>query len=336
MAYQRIARLVPQKLADEISKNLRFLGIKINPEKFIGFLLLFGLAMGFAVGLAAQAIFNIPFFFVFPIGFLFIFGGGYLWLSMAAESKGKFVETCLPDALQLIASNIKSGMTTERALFISARPEFGPLEIELKNASKEIMAGESLERALENMGKNIKSSVFERTMWLIARGIASGGQIADLLIQLGDDIREQKSVQDESKAETSMYVLLIFVAAALGAPILYGISSYIVQILTDQLATLSGGGMSQLASGASASGNLQVIVKMVSGERKSLSPEFVVNFSIVALFVTSIFAALTLGAIQSGKEKNGIKYIPFLLLVGLSLFFVIRLVLQSIFGDLMK
>jgi hypothetical protein len=173
-------------------------------------------------------------------------------------------------------------------------------------------------------------------MWLISRGIQSGGQIADLLIQLSDDIREQKGVQDESRAETSMYILLIFIASAFGSPILFGISSFIVQILTNQLTQLSGNGLSNFASGSSGGGNLQVIVKLVSGERHGLSPEFVVNFSIVALFATSIFAALTLGVINAGKEKNGLKFIPFILVVGLALFFVIRIVLQGVFGSLLK
>src|SRR3989338_100143 len=336
MAYQRIARLIPSHIADEVRRNLRYVGINIDADKFLGFLLAYGLALSFGVAINLYLFFQLSFPVVFVVSFLMFFGGAYLWLSLRAEGKGRFVEGVLPDALQLIASNIKSGMTTERALFVSARPEFGPLETELKNASKEILAGQTLERALENMGANIRSTVFQRTMWLIARGIQSGGQIADLLIQLGDDIREQKAVQDESRAETSMYIVLIFISAALGAPILFGISSFIVQILANQLASLTGGGIGDLASGSSASGNLQIIVKMVSGERKGLSPEFVVNFSIVALFVTSIFAALTLGAINTGKEKNGIKFIPFILIVGLVLFFVIRLVLQFIFGDLLK
>jgi flagellar protein FlaJ len=336
MAYQRIAQLIPAKLAQEIRRNLLYVGIKIDAEKFLGFLLAYGLAISFAVGAIAQVTVGFPFPLVFIFVFLAFFGGAYMWLSLGADSKGRFVESVLPDALQLIASNIKSGMTTERALFVSARPEFGPLEEELKNASKEILAGQTLERALEQMGQNVKSSVFQRTMWLISRGIQSGGQIADLLIQLSDDIREQKGVQDESRAETSMYILLIFIASAFGSPILFGISSFIVQILTNQLTQLSGNGLSNFASGSSGGGNLQVIVKLVSGERHGLSPEFVVNFSIVALFATSIFAALTLGVINAGKEKNGLKFIPFILVVGLALFFVIRIVLQGVFGSLLK
>ncbi|MDO8625784.1 MAG: type II secretion system F family protein [Candidatus Diapherotrites archaeon] len=337
MAYQRIAKLIPAKVAEQIRRNLRYTGIKIDAEKFLGFLLAYGLAISFAVALIVQVTVQLPFLIVFFFVFLTFFGGVYLWLSLRAESKGRFVEGVLPDALQLIASNIKSGMTTERALFVSARPEFGPLEEELKNASKQILAGETLEHALEQMGANIKSTVFQRTMWLIARGIQSGGQIADLLIQLGDDIREQKGVQDESRAETSMYILLIFIASAFGSPILFGISSFIVQILTSQLTNLTGGGgLSTFADGAGGGGNMGVIVKLVSGERHGLSPAFVVNFSIIALFATSIFASLTLGVINSGKEKNGIKFIPFILLVGLGLFFLIRIVLQGVFGDLLK
>src|SRR3989304_3937684 len=103
MAYQRIARLIPSHIADEVRRNLRYVGINIDADKFLGFLLAYGLALSFGVA----------------INLYLFFGGAYLWLSLRAEGKGRFVEGVLPDALQLIASNIKSGMTTERALFVS-------------------------------------------------------------------------------------------------------------------------------------------------------------------------------------------------------------------------
>lgn len=336
MAYQRFSKLVPRKISEEIQRNLHYVGLAVDGEKFVGFLFAFGVALSLGFALNLYLFFQISILIGFVGFFIFFFGTVYIWLSVTADSKGQFVEGVLPDALQLVASNIKSGMTTERALFISARPEFGPLETELKNTSKQILAGMPLERAIELMGQNIKSQIFTRTMWLVSRGIQSGGQIADLLIQLADDIREQKAVQDENRAETSMYVVLIFLVAALGAPLLFGISTFIVQILTSQLEEFSSQGISDILKNGSTPGNLGVIVKLVSGERHALTPQFVIDFSIITLIVTSFFASLTLGVINSGKEKNGVRYIPFILIVGLALFFIVRVVLSGIFGDLLN
>ncbi len=335
MAYQRIAKFIPKKIAAELRKNLRYAGFGVDAERVLGWLIAYPLALSVGIAVNLFLIFGINPLIGFVGIFLLFFGSIYLWISIAAENKGRFVEGVLPDALQLIASNIKSGLTTERALFVSARPEFGPLETELKNSSKMIMAGTPIEKAVQEMGENVRSVIFQRTMWLIARGIESGGQIADLLIQLGDDIREQKAVQDESRAETSMYIILIFIAAAFGGPILFGISTFIVEIMTVQIGNLTSQGLGTLVSQSAGGGNLGILTKIAGGERNLVSPEFIVTFSIIALLVTSIFAALTLGIINSGKEKNGVKFIPFILIVGLILFYSIRFLLKGVFGSIL-
>lgn len=331
--YQRLAAIVPRRFAEKITQSLAYLDINVDEKRFIGFLLAFGFAISIGIAINLMLFFQIHFVLGFFGSFILFIGGTYLWLNMAAEAKGRAVELMLPDALQLIASNIKSGLTTERALFVSARQELGPLEKELKFASKEILAGESVEKAIIKMGTRVKSTVFERTMWLIAKGIQSGGQIADLLVQLSDDIREQKAVQDEGTAETSMYILLILVSAAFGAPVLFGVSSFIVQILSKQISempTISPEAIRQ------APGNVQQVVGSISGERKStITPEFIVTFSMIAIFFTSLFASLMIGIINTGKEKGGIRFIPIILIIAFFLFFAIRTALTSMFGNLL-
>jgi Flp pilus assembly protein TadB len=331
--YQRIAMFVPKQFADKITQSLAYLDIDVDVKRFLGFLLAFGFAISIGIGINAMLLFQIHFLLGFFGSFLFFVGGVYLWLTMAAEAKGKSIELMLPDALQLISSNIKSGLTTERALFVSARPELGPLEKELKHASKEIIAGESVEKSILHMATRVKSLVFERTMWLIAKGIQSGGQIADLLVQLSDDLREQKAVQEEAQAETSMYILLILVAAAFGSPILFGVSSFIVQILAKQIAELPSIDPQSLSNSP---GTIQQVIGPLAGERQStITPEFVTQFSLWAIFFTSVFASMMIGIINSGKEKNGIRYMPFILIIALFLFYLVRMALTSVFGNLL-
>lgn len=330
---QGLASIVPKRFAARISESLGYIGSNVDERKFVGFLVAFGFLFSISMAVLLMLVTKLHFLLGFLGTFIVVVGGITLWLNMMAESKGQQIENALPDALQLISSNVKSGLTTERALFVSARPEFGPLETELKQASREILAGESIENALIGMGKRVKSLTFNRTLWLIAKGIQSGGQIADLLVQLSDDLREQKAVEEESKAETSLYILLILVSAAFGAPVLFGVSSFIVQILTAQLSGLPSIDASMIQN---APGNVQRVTSFIpSGTREAvLTPEFVVFFSIVSMFFTAVFAAMTMGVINSGKEKNGIKYFPILLIISLLLFYAIRIVLVGVFGDL--
>ena len=331
--YERISSLLPQALIAKFKKEMAYLGIEVNERSFLGFLLLFSIALSFGIALNLFLFFQIPVIISWISFSVFFFFGTFLWISIMSEGKGKFVEKILPDALQLIASNIKSGLTTERALFVSARPEFGPLEKELRFASKEILAGARVEEVLLAIPERIRSRVLERTMWLIAKGISSGGEIADLLIQLSDDLREQNSIQEEEKANTSMYIMLIFFSAAIGAPLLFGISTFIVEILSSQLSAVPIIQESDLQGISSGGAGIR---GLTGGNADLISPEFIFMFSIIMLFFSSIFSSLTIGVINSGKEKNGVKYIPMILIISFVLFFVVRIILASFFGDLLK
>jgi len=323
--YNKISLFIPKSFRLAFAKELDYLGMSVDAGKFVGFVFSFGLFLSIGIALNLYFFFEIPFAFSF-IGFFLLFVGGiYAWLNITAESKGKFVEKILPDVLQLIASNVRSGLTTERALLVSARPEFGPLEFELKKASKKILTGTPVQDALSAIAKSIKSKNLEKTVWLINKGISSGGQVSDVLSQLSDDLREQNSLQDEISANISVYVMLIFFSAAIGAPIMLGISSFIVQILDKQTS------------------GLQVDTSNIQGPRTPfsgipqarISPDFVVLFAGVSLLVTVVFAALTMGIINTGSEKNGMKYLPVLLIVAFGLFFAIRIMLATMFKQLL-
>ncbi len=325
--YKRFSALLPKRIIEGLRTQLEYLNISINERKFAGFLIIYSLAMSAGIAINLFLFFRIPLWIAFAACFGFIVICTYLWLSIAAEGKGKFVERILPDALQLIASNMKSGLTAERALFVSARPEFGPLERELKRASAKIMSGERVEIALMELPKRIKSKILERTVWLISEGVTSGGQVADLLLQLSDDIREQNALEEEVKANISMYIMLIFFSTAIGAPALFGISTFIVEILSKHMT-----GLAAIPEGV----NLGVAGQFVGGGGGggALNPEFVLLFAYIALFFSCMFAGMTIGVINSGKEKNGVKFIPLLLAIAFIVLFAIRSLLLLFFGGI--
>ncbi|MBI4044866.1 MAG: type II secretion system F family protein [Candidatus Diapherotrites archaeon] len=326
--YSSIGRLVPRRVVHRFKKELEYLNIEIPESSFVGFLFLYGFFL--SAGLAANMFFFLKInpFPAFVFFYTLFVGGAYMWLNLAADSKGKYVEKILPDALQLVASNVKAGLTTERALLVSAREEFGPLEVELRRAAGKIIGGIPIAEALAGIPKKIKSRLVESTIWLIAEGIQRGGEIGDLLIELADDIREQDSVKQEISANISMYVLLIFFASAFGAPVLFGVSTFIVQILTTQAQSIPAVPAVSVGGGASS------LVRGFTGGGEKISFDFVLLFSMVSLFATSVFAAMTIGVINTGSEKGGTKYMPIILLIAFSLFFIVRAALESFFGNL--
>ncbi len=335
MVYKRIAALFPKGLTKWVARQFEYVGIDLNAQRFVGFILMFGFGLSIAVALNIYIIFKMPLDATigsFAISFVVFAGGTFFWLNSTASSKGKFVEKIMPDALQLISSNMKAGLTTERALFVSARPEFGPLSLELKATSKRILSGERLSVALMGITRKIKSNILDRTIWLLTQGIKSGGQISGLLVELSDDLREENALKEEVKANVSMYVMLIFFSAAIGAPMLFGVSSYIVGVLSgqgpeDMGGAAAGGGMSMGSGG--------LIGGFIEGDsaKSEISEDFVVFFAEIALLVTSLFAGLVLGAINTGKELDGVRYMPLIGIVGFAVFFITRGMMDSLMGS---
>ena len=327
--YRRIAAFAPANMTRAFERELRYAGIGIGERKFVGFIMIIGLGIALVVAIDAWLFLNFSPIIAFVGTFLLVVGGIYFLLSQSSESKGKFVERILPDVFELISSNVKAGLTTERALFASARPEFGVLSKELKISSREIMSGRRMEDALMEIPLRIKSKILERGIWLLVQGIKSGGEVAGLLLQLGSDLREENAMKDEISANVSMYVILIFAAALIGAPLLFGISSVIVGIMVEQTGSISisPGQMEEYSSRSQ-------VGRFMGLPTVNITESFIVGFSTIALIVTAIFASLTTGAMAAGSEKDGVKYIPIMLIGALVIFFTVRTVLGALLGGM--
>ncbi|MBI2076071.1 MAG: type II secretion system F family protein [Candidatus Aenigmarchaeota archaeon] len=236
--YDYVAKILPRRIRHNYEDLLRYIDAKVDPAKFIGFIMLFGLGVALATAFNAMILFSMAadtFMVLFFTSYFLFEITVYFWLSFSADSKGKFVENILPDALLLMSMNMKAGITTERALLMAARPEFGPLEKELSKAGKQVLSGKEIKYALLEIPRRIKSEVLDRTVRLIVEGIESGGELSDLLEQTAEDIQNTKLVKGEVQANVLMYGIFIFFAAGFGAPLLFGISTFLVEVLTRQM-----------------------------------------------------------------------------------------------------
>jgi flagellar protein FlaJ len=320
--YKRIRWFYPKRYVKWLEQNLAYAGIEVGIEKFLSLSFLYSLSF---------SLFLLPLFPWFgsliliflPVVFLGIQLIIDLVVILIGDRRGSFAETVLPDALQLMAANIRSGLTPDKALLFSARPEFGVLEKEIKLAAAKAVAGEALEDALLSLGKKIKSRIINRTFNLIVEGMRKGGEIASLLEQTADDIRELKLLKKEIAAQVGMYAIFIFIAVGFASPILFSFSSHLVETMS-----IIG---SKLKLPESSS------YTVVGGLRLGLvkvSLEFIRAYCLLTLTFSSIFGSLLIGLLQEGKEKAGLKYIPLLLAINFTIYFAARFVLSSLMGFL--
>ena len=311
-------KLMPRGYKDKIEELLIFSGSKTRPESYVNFTFLISLGMGFG----AAFISGLELIIFFPIFFLVFFALFHGFLILAVDKRTKFVEIILPDALQIIAANVRSGFIPSRAILLSARKEFGPLTEGIRNVGKEMLTGKSFQDSLDELTKTIRSDILERTVVLLKKGTVAGGQLVSLFDETAKDMRRRETIHKEVKANILMYAIFIGFAGCVGAPMLYGLSSYLVTTIGSMGNDMyipedySGGGLMSMNFGI------------------DISPEFLFWFSVSSILITSFFGGLLIGLISTGKEKSGIKYVPILVTLSLVIFYIARTSIGTIFAGI--
>ena len=321
--YEFVQRLYPVKLKNGYQQLLNYCNITMDVNRFLTICAFVSVIATVVLTLFTLIFFDINFLILLAAWFILIQGIIYTWLVLTADSRARFVEELLPDALQLMASNLRAGLTVDRALLLSARPEFGHFKDELNYVGKQLATGKELGAALMELSSRIRSDKLKKTFQIIVSAMASGGELAELLVQTASNLRQQRLVEQRVRSSVLVYVIFIFSAIAFGAPMLFGLSSFLVEVISDIFSKV------QLPpQGAT---NLPL-----SFTKVSVPPSFINTYTIVSMIFTSIMGSLILGLIAKGKEKEGLKYLPILVIVTLSLYFLVKLSIKTLLGGLFQ
>ncbi len=311
-----LGRLYPAGIRNNFEKLLRYCGIRTDVESYLSFITIVALVLAVFIGLLVR-IFFASYFIVALVGsFIVILMSIHTYLVLSADGKAKFVEELLPDVLQLMAANLRAGMTIDRAFLLAARPEFGQFQEEIKRVGTEIATGKELDAALREMAFRYKSDKLQKTVSLVVSGVESGGSIADLLEQTGSNLRTQRLSEQRIRANVLVYVIFIFSAISFGAPMLFGLSSFLIEVITNIFSKIE-------LPPPSVAAQLPITISKIT-----LTPEFVNTYTITSLVITSVMGSLVLGLIAKGKEVEGLKFLPILLILTISLFFLVKFIVS--------
>lgn len=250
---------------------------------------------------------------------LIITAGFYFYINMKIYGRMKDIELVLPDYLVLVSTNLKGGMSFERSLWASIKPEFGILSDEMSYVSKRVMTGSDLSEALTEFSQKYDSPTLKRTLNIIIGELESGGKIASVLDQSIDILRKTKLIKDEMAANTLMFTIFIGAIVMVISPLLFALAFNLLSILINV--------MTQIAPALQQSTS-SVPFKFESG---ALRVDDFKIFSSLALSIISIFASMILSIIQRGDIKSGVRYIPFFVAVAVLLYNFFMIVLGAVF-----
>ena len=318
---------LPASYRERVEEEIRYAGIEEDKSLFCATLI---------VAFWIPAIINLLFLVfvihapiwmaLIPTTILMLVGffSPYLVFMNVAEARRKRMELVLPDILLLIASNIKSGLTIDRAILFAARPEFGELSKEFKKVAFEIYGGEEIGNAFTKLTRRIKSVILERTVKLLIEGLRAGGAVASLLEETANDIRNTEVLQREIRSSVMMYVMFIFIAGVIAAPFLFAVSN----VLVESTAVMWGGLNIEGEAAQFLSGGL------IALRPTQINASTFNYFSIISLFITLFFASLLISIIQTGTTKNALKYLPAFMIIAYAVYFGAKKMLMKIFSAL--
>ena len=254
------------------------------------------------------------------IGFLVVFSTLRFMESLKTMARIKRVEDVFPDFLSLVASNLRAGMTVDHAMLLSARPEFDPLDKEILQTGKDISTGKPVGIALKKLGSRIGSEKINKTLLIILSGIRAGGDLAILLEETSRNMRQREFIEKKAASQVLMYVIFIFLAVSIFAPGLFSLSGVLVDTMTDLMAGMD---MQDMPSGAP-----------ISFSSISISADFIFYFSLFFIIVMDVMASLVLGLVSKGDEKEGLRYLPIMLILSLGIFFALGKILSSVMAGM--
>lgn len=247
-----------------------------------------------------------------------IITGTIFYLNMKIYNRVKEIEEFLPDYLILVSTNLRGGLSFEKALWNAIKPDFGILSDEMSIVSKKVMTGSDLSEALKEFAEKYDSPSVKRTIDLILGEIQSGGQIAKVLDQTIDSLRKTKLIKEELVANTLMFTIFIASIVMIISPLLFALAYNLLAILISVSA--------QIAPSLAQSTAVPFKITEIALDKEDFK-----IFSVLALSIISICSAMIMSMIQKGDLKGGIKYIPFFLAVSILIYFLFVTVLTGVF-----
>src|SRR3989344_4310202 len=326
---------VPKKFAPNLRKYLLKAGFNEVPYKFFGLLFYISALITTLIFIA----FIFPYLKKFSLFEIYVYSFlswfvvqmffaalfillVYFHMDLKIYFRTKKMEEQLPDFLQVLSANLKGGMIFERALWAAIKPRFNVLGSEMAKASKKVMTGYETGKALTELTERYDSLMLRRTVDLMISEVESGGNVAELIDRLVDNLKETKALKDELSGAAIAYVIFISVIVIVISPLLFALSFHLLVLILNFIRNLS--------VAAQRGAALPFVFSKINVNQDDFRA-----FSIVAILTISFFSSLIVAIVEKGSMKSGLKYIPIYIFGSMMFYFIFMKALGAMFGGIL-
>lgn len=211
------------------------------------------------------------------------------------------MENHLPDFLREISSSTSSGMTVYDAINSASDGNYGNLTPELKKMSAQLSWGVSVKEALDNFAKRLNTPSVKRIVVTITKALEIGGNTAVVFEAAAKEIDQTKLVEQQRKAEMSLYSIVIFISFFVFLAVIIIINSTIIAEFVRLQNKIPSGGIGALTIAR-------------------VDPFAIKNAFFSFVIVQSIGGGLLGGFMMDGKLSSGIRFGFVLILISFFVF----------------
>lgn len=183
-----------RKLQTELLRG----GMLLRPSEFLILCAIIGVALGIAAFLLARNNAMVGLMGL-AIGAL----APYMHLKSKQGQRQRRISAQIPDALDLLASSLRSGHSFLRGLQVVCTQLSPPITEEFERVIDEVRLGQNLERALDHVLDRTGNYDLELIISAVQTQLSIGGNLAEIMDNISGMIRERVRLSGEIAAATA-------------------------------------------------------------------------------------------------------------------------------------
>lgn len=186
-----------EKFGSVLYRELQAADIKMRPEEFI----IIWIVIAFVPAMLVALFFtnNIISIVLALVGTVF----PIILIKNKQKNRVKKFDEQLSDALMICCSCLRSGLSFPQAMETISKDMEAPISTEFDMCLKEISMGASIDDALDNMGKRIKSKHLALMISAVLVQRQTGGNLSQILETLSNTIWERMKLKKQIKTATA-------------------------------------------------------------------------------------------------------------------------------------
>jgi tight adherence protein B len=201
--------------AAHMSRELARADLALKPSEFLAIRV--GVLLGVPVGMVVLSPFvptlGSPMLWV--VGLVIGFFVPRLWINRRKAKRLKAFNGSLADTITLLANALRAGSSFLQAIEMVARETQPPVSTEFNRVLREVNLGLTLEQALANMTRRVRSDDLDLMATAVSIHHQVGGNLAEILDAIAFTIRERVRIKGEIKTLTAQQRLSGYVVGFL-------------------------------------------------------------------------------------------------------------------------